>query len=355
MKYIKAILFILSFTIAFAFFSCEKGTEPDQLKPGRRDYTWTVDTIKTFNTPLMKMWGSSPTDIWAVGSGSSSDQTIWRYDGTEWKTDNISRAINPWCIHGFAENDVWIGGEDGEIWHYDGSDWSESLSYSKQLKYHYYNIYFMDIWGEKPNDIYAVGFADSSNVGLGDVRFGIMLHYDGNDWGRVNIEFIDNAFMKIRKGINDNNYFIWSYISSQTYSDSAKYYKFDGKNLHEIYYSNSGSNNWHDITVIKEEVIFTIGDGIYTYSKNKFNLIVENPYTTNYESVYGRNKKDIIWMMADGLTHYNGTNFEYILNFERKSLSDGFVFENEVFFVASDFYNNDANNIIYHGVLNKEN
>ena len=118
MKYIKAILFILSFTIAFAFFSCEKGTEPDQLKPGRRDYTWTVDTAKTFNTPLMKMWGSSPTNVWAVGSGSSLDQTIWHFDGTEWKTDNISRAISPWCIYGFAEDNIWIAGSDGEIWHY---------------------------------------------------------------------------------------------------------------------------------------------------------------------------------------------------------------------------------------------
>ena len=42
---------------------------------------------------------------------------------------------------------------------------------------------------------------------------------------------------------------------------------------------------------------------------------------------------------------------KYMLNFENTSLSDGIVFKDEVFFVANDFYNNDANNIIYHGVL----
>ena len=57
--------------------------------------------------------------------------------------------------------------------------------------------------------------------------------------------------------------------------------------------------------------------------------------------------------MADGITHYNGSDFKYMLNFENKSLSDGIVFKDEVFFVANDFYNNNANNLIYHGVLNK--
>ncbi len=101
-----------------------------------------------------------------LGMVVALNQTIWHYDGTKWKTDNISRPISPWCIHGFEENDIWVGGEDGKIWHYDGNNWNESLSYSKELNYHYYNIYFMDIWGEKPNDIYAVGFADSSYVGV---------------------------------------------------------------------------------------------------------------------------------------------------------------------------------------------
>ncbi len=59
--------------------------------------------------------------------------------------------------------------------------------------------------------------------------------------------------------------------------------------------------------------------------------------------------------MSDGLTHYNGTDFEYILNFENYQLNDGFirlmdgfVFEKEVFFVS----HGNSNNYIFHGVLN---
>ena len=345
-----ALLLILFLCLSLNI-SCEKGTEPDQLKPGRRDYTWTVDTAKTFNTPLMKMWGSSPTNVWAVGSGSSLDQTIWHFDGTEWKTDNILRAISPWCIYGFAEDNIWIAGSDGEIWHYDGIDWSESLSYNKELKYHYYNIYFMDIWGENPNDIYAVGLADSSNVGLADVRFGIMMHYDGTKWSRVDMEFTEGIFMGIRKGSKTSHkYFIYNLIQFKN-PDSAKYFEFDRENLNEI---QSSQDRWHSLTIIDDEVVFTIDNGIYTFENNSFNLITKNPYFNNFQGVFGRNRKDIIWTMDNGLTHYNGTNFEYILNFENYQLNDGFirlkdgvVFEKEVFFVT----HGNSNNYIFHGVL----
>ena len=344
MKYIKAILFILSFTIAFVFFSCEKGTEPEQLKPGRRDYTWEVDTLKAWNTYLLKMWGSSPTDIWAVGHGCCLEENIWHYDGTKWTTDGVWRGISPWCIYGFSENDIWIGGDDGKIWHYNGSDWSESLAYSEELNYEYLGIIFYDIWGEKPNDIYAVGLAV-----IGDKVFlGIMMHYDGDKWSRVNVEPTKGAFYEIKKGSKANEkYYVYNIIPF-TNPDSAKYFEFDRENLNEI---QSSQDRWHSLTIIDGEVIFTIDNGIYTFENNSFNLITKNPYENNYQGVFGRNRKDIIWTMDNGLTHYNGTDFEYILNFDQKSLSDGFVFENEVFFVANDFYNNNANNLIYHGVL----
>lgn len=338
MNYTKTFLFVFSFTITLIFFSCEKGTEPEQLKPGRRDYTWTVDTLNIFATYLSKMWGSSPTDVWAVGHGGSLDDDIWHYDGIEWEKSTYTTA-GPWCIHGFAKDDVWVGGEDGEIWHYDGTTWTENLRYQNS---DYTDITFMDIWGEKPYDIYAVGFADSSNI-----RFGLMMHYNGTEWSRLNIEFIDEVFMKIRKGANDNNFFVWNYFR-KTGSDSTKYHIFDGKNLKTIYCDVLASQT---LTIIDDEVLFNFNGGVYNYAINKFNLIAKNPLPNVWNTTFGRDSKDIIWAMSDGLTHYNGTDFVYILNFEKKSLSDGVIFENEIFFVANDFYNDSGNNLIYHGVL----
>jgi len=345
LKFIIKTLISLGFLIfASLATSCEKGTEPEGLSPGRRDYTWTVDTLKAFNTYLIKMWGSSPTDVWAVGHGSTFDQTIWHYDGEVWSTDGISRGFDPWCIYGFAQNDVWIGGADGNIWHYDGSRWSEKLSYNKQLNFQYYDIIFMDIWGEETDDVYAVGLIMNKD----DSFLGIMMHYDGSKWNRVNIEFTEGILRVIRKAKKtSNNYFIGNKIQ-QTNPDSAKYFEFDGKNLKEIYYDKDSP---HNITVINDEVFFSFNDAIYNYSNSNFNLIIKNPYHNAWNTVFGRHRNDLIWTMSDGLTHYNGNDFQYILNFENKNLSDGVVFEDEVFFVANDFYNNDANNLIYHGVL----
>ena len=356
MKNHKIIILAIFVLTTMVFTYCEQGTEPEIIKPGRRDYTWTVDTLNIFATYLSKMWGSSPTDVWAVGYGGDGRENIWHYDGKKWTTDSVYTTTT-WCVYGFSKDNVWVAGVDGDIWHYDGKIWNESLAYRRELGYKYYsNVLFEDIWGESPNNIYAVGMVDSvaEFQKFPPTRFGIIMHYNGKKWSRVNIgKNRRGIFSGIRKGYKTSNkYYIFNVIQTIGEIDSVKYFEFDGKKLKEIYY---GGHNWHCyIDVINDEVIFTIGDGIYTYKNNSFHLIVENPYIQNYQGVYGRNKKDIIWPMSDGLTHYNGTDFKYILNFESYNLNDGHirlrdgvVFDKEIFFVT----NGNRNNYIFHGVL----
>jgi len=63
---------------------CKKNaTEPisEDLQPGRRDYVWTVDTLNYPYNTIVKIWGSSPTDVWAVSPGGDLDKTIFHFDG----------------------------------------------------------------------------------------------------------------------------------------------------------------------------------------------------------------------------------------------------------------------------------
>ena len=132
----KIILSLTYTTIIFLIVSylnsCDRGpTEPD-VKPGKRDYVWRVDTLEADLNFIYKIWGSSPNDVWAVGPGSSYNKTIWHYDGNNWETDEIYRNINPRALWGFSSDKIFIGGQDGKIWRFDGSQWNKFVELSKE-------------------------------------------------------------------------------------------------------------------------------------------------------------------------------------------------------------------------------
>lgn len=77
--------------------------------PGRRDYTWTVDTLAS--PPggwVHEIWGSSPKDVWVVmGTGM---ETLWHYDGNEWTPWPERIAPSIYSLYGFGSDEIWIGG-----------------------------------------------------------------------------------------------------------------------------------------------------------------------------------------------------------------------------------------------------
>ena len=75
-KVLTGFLFFISLFIISI--SCDSTEPTDELKQGRRDYTWTVDTINSY--AYYRMWGSSPTDLWATGS-TDWENSIGNFDG----------------------------------------------------------------------------------------------------------------------------------------------------------------------------------------------------------------------------------------------------------------------------------
>jgi hypothetical protein len=118
----------------------------------------------------------SPTDVFMAGSGS----TIFRWDGTK-----LARMATPgvaahtvYGLWGSSASDIWaVGGRAGHhgfLWHFDGKAWSDfplpddvPLDSTGQLPS------LFKVWGRSASDIYAVG----SN--------GLMLHFDGKVWARI--------------------------------------------------------------------------------------------------------------------------------------------------------------------------
>jgi hypothetical protein len=115
------------------------------------------------------IWGSSATNVFAVGYGLGG--TIYHFDGDSWK--EITTPFQPTGrgeslngIWGSSANDVFVVGSPGII-HYDGVTWSKM---SNNLS----SGYFDDVWGSSATDVFAVG----SKYGGG----GTIFHYDGSKW-----------------------------------------------------------------------------------------------------------------------------------------------------------------------------
>jgi hypothetical protein len=83
-----------------------------------------------FGNTVYGVWGSSPTDVWAVGGFAGRDGFAWRYDGEAWEVvdlpDDLPRAANGdipalFKVWGRSADDVWIVGGLGAVLHWDGT------------------------------------------------------------------------------------------------------------------------------------------------------------------------------------------------------------------------------------------
>ena len=152
----KCILFYFFFAVFFPAVFLVEGCKKDPIdssnnaKPGKRNYVWTVDTLSypgSFQTMMRAIWGTSASNVYAVGS---NDQAGWgsmyRYDGTRWKDVRLSwtqggpirHGFDLAAIHGTSTADIYVAGtiigydpltqrfsDSSLIIHFNGISWSE--------------------------------------------------------------------------------------------------------------------------------------------------------------------------------------------------------------------------------------
>ncbi len=119
------IMKILLLLTALSLYSCTKPNEPEEenLQPGRRDYVWTVDTLKhpnSFQTHMRSIWAANATDVYVVGFNDSYRRIMYHYDGKTWApvkltwpeggtlTANTSGLSS---IYGSSSNNIWAVGD----------------------------------------------------------------------------------------------------------------------------------------------------------------------------------------------------------------------------------------------------
>ena len=333
-------------TILLLLNSCkDKITGPVELQPGRRDYTWTVDTLYSPMNYLFTIWGSSPQNVWTMGAGGTVQDRLFHFDGKSWTNYEVPPGCYGNVIYGFSADNFWIGGDDGHIWHYDGRSITLNFTYQPNG---WQGVYIRDIYGTRSNDIYAVGvvFYDPQMF-----QRGFILHYDGFAWKKVYEANFYSSFGRIRE--ENNNIYIYNYKLSYGINgaaDTIEYDIFKGSRLEKIYSNTLDNIRFGSFNNIGSSVYFVISKVIYKYINNEFveQFSFNNP-NFGY-NLYGRNDKDIFIYMVDGIAHYNGNDMEYLYKFTHNYTSVyPIIFNNEIFFCMWDPVDNV--NMVLHGKL----
>jgi hypothetical protein len=334
LKIIKGFGILIPF---FIFLSCHNPVEPANIAPGRRDYTWTVDTLTKlypYNSYFI-LWGTSPTNLWCIGEGGDVDKMLLHYDGSTWKNFGYpGQGIEPWSIFGFSADDFWVGGGFGNIYRYSNGQFNQ---FGNNLRLDGYSMTtLMKFWGNGPNDIYAVGSAYKT---IDSQLYIIIMHFDGNTWNYVIKPEIKGQFLDIKRGINDSPYYYL--VSLSEYIDSTSIYEFDGKTLKRIYYQSDMDENFVGMFSVNNDIYFGFDKKVlkYNYKFNSFTILNDFKGTNvrTMSNLIGRSKNDIFINMNDGIGHYNGNDIQTLFKLNNTILfSDAMLFEKDVFFICPD-------------------
>jgi len=127
---------------------------------------WTLMTATPANpVDLYDVWGTGPNDVWAVGQGS----TVLHYDGATWtkQTTPITAGLDLRAVYAAGVNDVFVGGYyggiGGALYHYNGTWVNQTPS----------GALVTQLYGRSGTDIYAI-----------DVGQNRLYHYNGS-WTQV--------------------------------------------------------------------------------------------------------------------------------------------------------------------------
>jgi len=316
--------------ILFSAFSCkDDAVTPPELQPGRRDYTWTVDTIDAPGDTYYRLWASSPTDVWATSPGDW-DKSIAHFDGLRWSTYGINGIIVPSAVYGFAWNSIFITAENGEVWKYDGS-WTK---FAQLTKDGHTDIAFNDIWGVSSNDFYVFGgYPDTS--GAYNNSF-IARHYN-NNWLVMDTKGINGIVGKLFKNSSDNKiYTLTLKAGNGLFPDSTIIYEYDQVDFKKIYSSIWTGGQQADISLINNEVYFVLGYQLAKRSNGQFQTFLQVDNHNFYQRIWARNSKDIFLLMTDGLAHFNGSDIQYLFHFNksRTQIFGAALFDKDIFFLT---------------------
>ena len=324
--------------------SCKDSITNPEPQPGRRDYVWTVDTVKAAMTYFNGLWGAAPDDIWSVNFIGGGENTLWHFNGNTWtvyQRDDLKRSLN--AIWGNSRDRIWAVGGDGYIYRYDGNAWKLDFIYAQNDGF----ATCMDIWGRNSSDIYVCGVV---NLESKREQRAFILHYNGIKWE----EYFKADYISQYNSIlgDDKTVFVTGarilFEANNVIKKDSVYIAKVANNKTSVLFSQTAEAmiNQH-LGQIGNKLHAVINNQLYSYENNSLKPVFEIKYPKFTGKVYGRNYKDLFLNMYDGIGHYDGNNIKYLYQFD----NDFSYYKGRPLDFGSSIYFNIGSKLILYGSL----
>lgn len=238
------------------------------------------------NLSVRGIWGSSPTDVYAVGDGG----LILRYAAGVWKAMESGVTANLFGVWGTSSSDVFAVGSEGTILHFDGSSWSPMMSpVTSELH---------GVWGSSADNVFAVGSQST------------ILRYDGLSWAIMSYGYGKSDVLYAVHGNAPDNAYAVGYAPY----NSGRILKFDGTSWACVY---CVVGQFYGVWVAPDSTVFISGhDHHYvgcllrgresSWDKTSISL----PYPHEFRGVWGESSTNAFAVNDDGgIARYDGQNW----------------------------------------------
>ena len=170
----------------------------------RVDGTWNPSTSGT-SQALEAVWGTSPTDAWAVGRSGIA----LRWNGTEWARTPSSVTALLSGLWGDAADRYYAAGAGGSLVAWDGTAWTSVVSATAE------NL--RSVYARTNNDVWAVGAK------------GTVMRFNGLGWGKAPVQGVPDAD-GVEQPITEELLAVWAASSTDAWAvgEGGRMLRWDG-------------------------------------------------------------------------------------------------------------------------------
>ena len=334
---------ILLSTLIFILLTACNATEPPPVKDPRT-MIWSVDTLigpNNFQTNLRSFWGLKPNELFLAGHDGYIDGQLWYYDGKEWSYDKMPALPSSLMkVFGFSSTNVWAIGSvnytnkhESLILHYDSEKWVKKDCPSKGG--------LISIWGSSPNDIWTGG----TNT---------LLHFNGFQWKEFPILFpYKEVNINSIAGISKDEVYLTCHSTEQKDDKVTSYnymYEYNGKDwtiidTSYIDFDTQRYESFGSMFYVIDKKLYSCFSYIYQYENGKWIKINDE---SGIVRLGGTGENNILAAGIYGeLFHFDGLDWQEIKYIENPKhyITDIWTNGSEIFLVSG----NGHKSFVYHG------